>query len=37
VVCWLEPKRVGRAAVGDEAGRRLSIGMGEGPECQVRR
>lgn len=31
VVCWVEPRGVGRAAIGDEAGIRVGRGIMEGP------
>lgn len=36
VGCWLEPRCVGRATMGDEAGKRVGIRIMEGPKCQVR-
>ena len=33
---WLEPRGAGRAAVGEEAGNEVDIGIMEGPEYQVR-
>lgn len=30
VVCWLEPRGAGRAAVGDEAGKRVGTGSARG-------
>ena len=34
--CWLEPRGVGRATVGDEARKRVGIRILQGPKCQVR-